>query len=100
YISAPANGTAASTVDQMSCSMAARLGYATYDAGASAYSNQLVNLLSDLGAVHRTGDEVLNTPKLDWRINDKQTLSVLFHRLRWDSPGGVQTQATNTYAID
>ena len=100
YISAPTGSAAASTVDQMACTMSARLGYATYDAGASAYGNQLVNLLSDLGAVHRTGDEVLNTPKLDWRINDKQTLSVLFHRLRWDSPGGVQTQATNNYAID
>jgi len=88
------------SVDEQSCELAARLGYSSYDAGASAYSAQLVNLLSDLGPVVRTGDEVLNTPKLDWHINDKQTFSVLFHRLRWDSPGGVQTQATNSYAID
>jgi hypothetical protein len=53
-----------------------------------------------MGAVPRTGSEVLNTPKLDWQINDKNHLSVLFHRLRWDSPGGVQTQATNDYGID
>ena len=72
----------------------------TYAAGATAYSTQLVNLLSDLGPVPRTGNEVLNTPKLDWQVNDKNHLSVLYHRLRWDSPGGVQTQATNTYAID
>ena len=27
-------------------------------------------------------------------------MSFIYHRLRWDSPGGVQTQATNNYAID
>jgi hypothetical protein len=37
---------------------------------------------------------------VDWQINDKHHVSALFHRLRWDSPGGVQTQATNTYGID
>ena len=92
--------------DQQSCELAARLtaagkgGYNTYALGATAYSTQLVNILADLGAVPRTGDELLNTPKLDWHINAKNTVSVLLHRLRWDSPGGVQTQATNTYAID
>ncbi len=68
--------------------------------GAAAYTTQLTNLLSDLGTVHRTGDELLNTPKIDWQINQKNHASFLFHRLRWDSPGGVQTQATNTYSID
>jgi len=98
YISnAPASMNA---VDQQACELAVRLKYATYDAGAAAYSAQLANLLNDLGRVPRTGDELLNTPKLDWQINNKHHVSVLFHRLRWDSPGGVQTQATNTYGID
>lgn len=94
------------SVDAQACELAARLtvagkgGYSTYAAGAAAYSTQLLNLLSDLGAVPRTGNEELNTPKLDWQVNAKNHLSVLYHRLRWDSPGGVQTQATNTYAID
>ncbi len=26
--------------------------------------------------------------------------SFLYHRLRWDSPGGVQTSATNDYGVD
>jgi hypothetical protein len=65
-----------------------------------AYTTQLANLLPDLGAVPRFGNNLLNTPKLDWQINPKHHLSVLYHRLSWDSPGGVQTQATNTYAID
>jgi outer membrane receptor protein involved in Fe transport len=106
YISVPTGSTAASSVDQQACELAARLfnagqtSYSTYAAGASEYSAQLVNLLSDLGSVYRTGNEELNTPKLDWQINEKNHLSALYHRLRWDSPGGVQTQATNTYAID
>jgi hypothetical protein len=86
--------------DEESCELAARLSYASYAAGANAYTNQLVNLLPDLGAVPRFGNNLLNTPKLDWQINGKNHLSVLYHRLSWDSPGGVQTQATNTYAID
>jgi outer membrane receptor protein involved in Fe transport len=104
YISGAA--TTPSLVDQQACELAARLtnagqaSYNTYEAGATAYSTQLTNLLSDLGTVPRTGNEELNTPKLDWQINGKNHLSALYHRLRWDSPGGVQTQATNTYAID
>jgi len=100
------SGTTVSTQDQMACSLAVRLnaaglpGYTTYAQGAAAYSNQLVNLLTDLGGVPRQGFEELNTPKLDWQVNDKNHVSVLYHRLRWDSPGGVQTQATNQYSID
>ena len=106
YITVPTGDTAASSIDQQACELAARMtaagkaGYDTYADGAAAYSTQLVNLLSDLGSVPRTGNELLNTPKLDWQINGKHHLSGLYHRLRWDSPGGVQTQATNTYSID
>jgi hypothetical protein len=100
YISPPSGGTAASTIDQQACELAARLNYGNYAAGASAYTSQLLNLLTDMGNVPRHGYEELNTPKLDWQINGRNHLSVLYHRLRWDSPGGVQTQATNTYSVD
>jgi hypothetical protein len=90
----------ASTIDQQACLLSARLGYTSYAAGASAYNQQLQALLGNLGPVPRIGDQTINTPKLDWQINQKHHLSGLYHRLRWDSPGGVQTQATNTYAID
>src|ERR1700729_2077796 len=53
-----------------------------------------------LGFVQPTGDQVVNMPKLDWQINSKNHASFVYNRLRWDSPGGVQTQATNNYAID
>jgi hypothetical protein len=104
YISS--TGTAASTTDQMACTLAVRMnaagygGYGNYATGAAAYSTQLVNLLSDLGNVPRQGYEELNTPKIDWQVNGKHHVSVLYHRLRWDSPGGVQTQATNNYSVD
>jgi hypothetical protein len=106
YVTIPNGGAAPSNADAESCALAARLnaagksGYGNYAAGANAYTAQMVNLLSDLGTVHRTGTELLNTPKIDWQINQKNHLSVLYHRLRWDSPGGVQTQQTNNYGID
>ena len=57
-------------------------------------------LASLSGAVPRTGDQKLFLPKVDWVINDKNTLTVSYNRLRWDSPAGIQTQATNTRAVD
>jgi hypothetical protein len=73
---------------------------AQYAAAATAYNTQLQGFLADLGSVPRFGNQLINTPKLDYRISDKHTVSFLYHRLRWDSPGGVQTQGTNNYAID
>ncbi len=87
-------------LDGQTCTLAARLHLVNYDAGATAYGAGLASLLPDLGSVPRTGDQVVNMPKLDWQINSKNTVSFLYNRLRWDSPGGVQTQATNNYAID
>ncbi len=92
--------TGASTVDGYACILAARLKYATYAAGAAAFNAQLQAILPDTGTVPRFGDQTINTPKLDWQINSKEHVSFLYHRLRWDSPGGVQTQGTNNYAID
>ena len=53
-----------------------------------------------LGLCRASGYQEINTPKLDWQINEKEHVSLLYHRLRWDSPGGVQTQATNNYGVD
>ncbi|HEX7957153.1 MAG TPA: TonB-dependent receptor, partial [Pyrinomonadaceae bacterium] len=39
-------------------------------------------------------------PKIDWNINDSNSFSATYNRLRWVSPNGVQTQATNTRARD
>ncbi len=82
------------------CTLAARQGYTSYAAGATAYDTWISNLNSDLGTVPRLGYQEINTPKIDWQINSKNHLSVLYHRLRWDSPGGVQTSAVVAYGID
>ncbi len=50
---------------------------------------QFLNSLT--GIVPRVGDQIINFPKLDWTINDRNTASIEYNRMRWDSPGGVQT---------
>ena len=60
-----------------------------------------LNFLNGLsGPVPRTGDQRLILPKFDWNLNDKNTLTATYNRLRWKSPAGIQTQATNTRARD
>ncbi|GGA69597.1 hypothetical protein GCM10011507_21410 [Edaphobacter acidisoli] len=92
-------GSGASTLDQQACLLAARLGVG-YSVASADYNQQLQNILPNIGNVPRFGNQEINTPKLDWQINGKNHLSVLFHRLRWDSPGGVQTSSSAAYAID
>ncbi len=103
-ITTPAGGTPATAIDTAACLLSARQNFlvpgTTYANGAASYNNQLQLLLGDLGAVPRFGDQEINTPKIDFQINSKQHLSLLYHRLRWDSPGGVQTQSTNIYSVD
>lgn len=112
-LNAKLSGTGAAPGDTDACTLAWRVYGGNY-ATAAAHYNQLLfgkavssltglstpGLLDDLGPTPRTGDEVLNTPKLDWQISPTEHVSALFHRLRWDSPGGVQTQTSNTYATD
>jgi Carboxypeptidase regulatory-like domain/TonB dependent receptor len=93
------SGSGVSTINNAGCLLAARLGV-TYDAASTLYNQQLQAILTNLGSVPRYGDQEINTPKLDWQINNHNQVSFLYHRLRWDSPGGVQTQSTNNYAID
>jgi hypothetical protein len=99
YLSGNATTNPNYTFDAETCTLAARQGM-TYNAAAAAYVNGVLALNSDLGNVPRTGYQEINTPKLDWQVNQKNHVSVLYHRLRWDSPGGVQTSPTNTYSVD
>ena len=100
-------GSAApSTLDAQVCVMQKRLGYATYATAASMYVSALNALADgDLGQVPRTGDQVINFPKLDWQINSKNHASVQYNRFRWDSPGGIQQTVSgslgkNSYGAD
>ncbi len=108
---APSTGNTAG--DTNACALAFRVYGGSYPTAAAHYNNLLFGkalsgitgltgpgLLDDVGTTPRTGNEELNTPKLDWQINPRQHVSFLYHRLRWDSPGGVQTQTSNNYAVD
>lgn len=86
--------------DNGSCALAARESLGTYAAGVAAYNTGIAAINGALGISPRTGFQEINTPKVDWQINDKERLSVLYHRLRWDSPGGVQTAPVVNYTED
>jgi hypothetical protein len=99
-----------SSIDKATCTLAARQGI-TYAQAAQDWTALLsggtlhngltdLGLNSALGQVSRFGYQEINTPKIDWQINPKEHVSVLYHRLRWDSPGGVQTSASDNYARD
>src|SRR5438067_1922738 len=60
----------------------------------------LTFLNSLTGQVTRRGDQKLFLPKVDWNINNKNTFTATYNHLRWNSPNGIQTQATNTRARD
>jgi hypothetical protein len=80
--------------DWESCQLAAAIG-SSYQAAAAFYTQGLGIENSFLGPVPRTGDQVLNFPKLDWQISERNHLALEYNRLRWDSPAGMQTQASN-----
>jgi hypothetical protein len=60
--------------------------------------NTLAFLLSTTGETPRRGDQKIMFPKLDWQINNNHLFTISYNRLRWASPAGLQTQATNTNA--
>ena len=87
------------TIDSYACTLAARQGV-TYAEGASLYSAGIAGLNTDIGSTPRAGYQEINTPKIDWQVSPREHVSFLYHRLRWDSPGGVQTASTDHYAFD
>jgi hypothetical protein len=63
------------------------------------YNADLAGLNSMLGPVKRDGEQYIIYPKIDWQINQKNHASFALNRMRWSSPAGIQTQATNTFGI-
>jgi hypothetical protein len=65
-------------------------------------NTQIDNTLSFInsltGETPRRGDQRIVLPKIDWHINDANQFSISWNHLRWKSPAGLQTQATNTNA--
>jgi outer membrane receptor protein involved in Fe transport len=87
-------------VDAQVCALQTRLGLASYGAALTLYNTDLGALSNQLGTVPRYGDQDINMPKLDWQVNGRNHVSFLYNRLRWDSPGGVQTNSTADYSTD
>jgi hypothetical protein len=52
------------------------------------------------GTLPRRGDNRIYLPKLDWHLNSNHVFTATYNDLKWDSPAGIQTQATNTRARD
>jgi outer membrane receptor protein involved in Fe transport len=99
-------GSAApNTQDANVCTLSSATGL-SYSAAQSLWVKDMfgngtqLGLISDTGSTPRTGDQDIFFPKLDWIINNKNHASFEVNRLRWWSPAGIQTQATNTYGID
>jgi hypothetical protein len=60
--------------------------------------NTIAFINSLTGEVPRRGNQRLIFPKIDWNINGHNIFTASYNRLRWKSPAGLQTQATNTNA--
>jgi Carboxypeptidase regulatory-like domain/TonB dependent receptor len=93
------NGANIRTATQGACTLFSNLGLANYAAAVTDYNNGLNGLLGELGPVPRYGQATIFFPKIDWVINQKNRASFEVNRMRWISPAGIQTQATNTFGI-
>lgn len=78
--------------------LATRLGVTAAQAQAD-YTNGLNGLLGELGPVPRKGQATIFFPKIDWQINSKNHATFEVNRMRWSSPAGIQTQASNTFGV-
>lgn len=79
----------------------ANTGLTTGKGLTNAQVDAALNFLQSIsGEVPRRGDQKIILPKIDWNINSKNTFTATYNRLRWASPAGIQTQATNTRARD
>jgi outer membrane receptor protein involved in Fe transport len=81
--------------DYNACEIAALYGV-SFQAGSAYYQQGLGIVASFIGYLPRTQDQVINLPKLDWQINDRNRLSLMYNRMRYSSPNGLYSQSTVT----
>lgn len=93
------NGANVLTATLGACTLMSRLGKPDYGSAAQTYNDGLNGLLAELGPVPRKGQATIFLPKVDWTINSKNHASFEVNRMRWGSPAGIQTQASNTFGI-
>jgi len=80
--------------DYNACALSALFGLNSFSAGSAYYQQGLGILNSFVGRVPRTGDQVINLPKLDYQINDRQRLSFIYNRMRSSAPNGLYQPTT------
>jgi hypothetical protein len=93
------NGANVLTATRGACTLVSNLSLPSYAAGVTDYNNGLGGLIGELGPVPRKGEQTIFFPKIDWTINQKNHASFEVNRMRWASPAGIQTQASNTFGI-
>jgi hypothetical protein len=64
------------------------------------YDGVLTGVASLLGNVARTADQTIYLPRLDWQAGDRDHFTVQWNDLRWNSPNGVLSGATETYGVN
>ncbi len=79
--------------DYNACLIAALYGV-PFQAGSAYYQQGLGILQSFTGLVPRLQDQVINLPKIDYQINDRNRLTLMYNRMRYSSPDGFYSQAT------
>jgi Carboxypeptidase regulatory-like domain/TonB dependent receptor len=82
------------------CTLVGNLALANYAAGVTDYNSGLNGLLGELGSVPRKGQATIFFPKIDWQISARNHATFEVNRMRWSSPAGIQTQASNTFATN
>ncbi len=66
-----------------------------------AQANSALGFLDSLtGTTARTGDQTIYFPKIDWKPNQDNTVTLSYNRLRWNSPFGIQTASVVSRGID
>ena len=94
FLAAPSSSELSTFINNVKNATAVTMTQAQAQAG---YAQGLAFLAGETGEVPRTGDQDILFPKIDWKINNSNTASVSYNRMRWNSPAGIQTQPTVTY---
>ena len=82
--------------DYNACAIAAAFGV-NYQTASADYEQGLGVISSYLGTVPRTLAQVINLPKVDFQINERNRLSLMYNRMRESSPNGYQTTSSVFY---
>ena len=85
--------------DYNACALSALYGLNSFQAGSAYYTQGLGIMNSFIGTVPRTGDQVINLPKLDYQINDRNRLSLMYNRMRYSAPNGLYQPTTETEGV-